>query len=50
MFIFAVSVLIFVLVYFAWQDRRAKEKRLEERLSRLEEQQKKDNQSIEETE
>jgi len=44
LFIFAVSVFIFVMVYFASQDRKEKEKQLEERIKKIEELQKKANQ------
>ena len=35
-FIFAVCVFIFVIAYFAWQERKNKEQALEERIVELE--------------
>jgi F0F1-type ATP synthase membrane subunit b/b' len=35
-FIFAVCVFVFVLAYFAWQERKHKEQALEERIRELE--------------
>jgi len=38
-FIIAVLVFISVMAYFVWQDRKEKEKQLEERIRKLEEKQ-----------
>jgi len=39
--LFAIAIFFFIMAYFIWQDRKAKEKQLEERIRRLEEQQQK---------
>lgn len=44
-FLFIVSVFIFVIAFFYWFEKREKERMLEERLKRLEEKQEEANQN-----